>query len=1111
MYILHGTWAPGEQAQLENPGRFVLWIEQEETSGGQGGGDAHPFAASGAGLAALIAEVLPAPVAREIDTLPTTAWLWLPSANAAPLPSPELGQLLGADMPEQFHWQPWRVAAMATTDPLLLLKELHFQSIQLEDRLRLGSDIRFWHRFSRAVRDLVRRQAFVPAILPWSGPTTDKRGRGRKTQEPAMHFATGWLPFSAHYDACIAEFAPIMPVLCRVLSDAAPSETGPGSPAVSAPPRRDAEAVLRGFTQQTYDNLVARTKLPQKTLKAVEGTFLTQALLGGPAHPAQDCVGLETWQHWERWRQRLEGGQGPQGLQLGFRLQEAPPNQPDDWYLEWLAASRQDPGFQLPLADYWGLEGPAKAAVTRRLGGDLAQQLLIQVGQAARVVPALWAGLETERPVGISLDRGQALAFLREHAWVLEESGYRVLVPSWWTPAGRRRARLRLRASSPRKHESGGSSGDFSLPSVVRYRYELSIGGETVTPEDWAALLASKSELVQFRGQWIQIDRAGMADVLRLLEQPGEREMPLAELLQRAAGAQEEGIELAFEDALGEMLERLRDPGGFALADPPPTLAGTLRGYQQRGLSWLRYLERTGLGMCLADDMGLGKTVQVIALLLAARDGGHAGGAGADAGAAARVGGHASGAGADVGAAARDTGHAGGAGADAGAAARDTGHAEDVRAILRPTLLVAPTSVLGNWQRELRRFAPSLTSYLHHGPDRPQQAKAFRQAIAGQDVVITSYGLLRRDAGLFQGEPWARVVVDEAQNLKNPHSAQSRAVQGLKTRHRLALTGTPIENRLLDLWSLFHFLNPGYLGSAAAFKKRFEQPIQREQDQARAATLKRLVEPFILRRVKSDKRIIQDLPDKVEQKVYCNLTPEQAALYQSVVDDVQGKLEAADGIQRRGLMLATLMRLKQICNHPAQFLQDGSPFLEARSHKLERVSGMVQEVMAEGESLLLFTQFTEIGDALERLFRQQYRYPVHYLHGGTSRLRREQMIQSFQDPASDPAIFVLSLKAGGVGITLTRANHVFHFDRWWNPAVENQATDRAYRIGQEKRVFVHKLVTLGTLEERIDRVLEDKQRLAETIVGSDEAWLTELDNDAFRRLIELNRAEAVIE
>ncbi len=295
------------------------------------------------------------------------------------------------------------------------------------------------------------------------------------------------------------------------------------------------------------------------------------------------------------------------------------------------------------------------------------------------------------------------------------------------------------------------------------------------------------------------------------------------------------------------------------------------------------------------------------------------------------------------------------------------------------------------------------------------------------------------------------------------------------------------------------------------FKQRFERPIQKEEDRARTTTLKRLVEPFILRRLKSDKRIIKDLPDKVEQKVYCNLTSEQASLYQAVVDEVQAALEGVEGIQRKGLILSTLMRLKQICNHPAQFLQDGSEFTEPRSHKLERIAQMVEEVIAESESLLLFTQFTEVGEALERHFRRDYHFPTFYLHGGTARGKRERMIEAFQDPESEPSVFVLSLKAGGVGITLTRANHVFHFDRWWNPAVENQATDRAYRIGQEKNVFVHKMVTLGTLEERIDQMLEEKQRLAEGIVGSDEAWLTELNDEAFRDLIKLNRSVAVLD
>jgi SNF2 family DNA or RNA helicase len=313
------------------------------------------------------------------------------------------------------------------------------------------------------------------------------------------------------------------------------------------------------------------------------------------------------------------------------------------------------------------------------------------------------------------------------------------------------------------------------------------------------------------------------------------------------------------------------------------------------------------------------------------------------------------------------------------------------------------------------------------------------------------------------------------------------------------------------MWSIFHFLNPGYLGTSTQFKKRFEGPIQKDQDIDRANSLKRLVEPFILRRLKTDKGILKDLPDKVEQKVYCSLTPEQASLYQAVVNEVQDALEDVEGIQRKGLILSTLMRLKQICNHPAQFLQDGSEFSEPRSHKLERIAQMVEEVIAEGESLLLFTQFTEVGKALERHFRRSHHYSTYFLHGGTSRNRRERMITEFQDSDTEPSVFILSLKAGGVGITLTRANHVFHYDRWWNPAVENQATDRAYRIGQEKKVFVHKMVTLGTLEERIDRVLEEKQRLAESIVGSDEAWLTELDDEAFRELIELNRSEAVLD
>lgn len=427
-----------------------------------------------------------------------------------------------------------------------------------------------------------------------------------------------------------------------------------------------------------------------------------------------------------------------------------------------------------------------------------------------------------------------------------------------------------------------------------------------------------------------------------------------------------------------------------------------------------------------------------------------------------------------------------------------------------PTLLIAPTSVVGNWQKEIAKFAPHLQTMIHHGSDRIQTAPEFKTACQKYNVVITSFTLARKDEKLLQSIEWQRIVLDEAQNIKNPKAAQTKAILKLAAKHRLALTGTPVENRLLDLWSIFNFLNPGYLGKEAQFRKSFEVPIQKDNDRVKSTTLKKLVEPLILRRVKTDKSIINDLPDKVEQKLYTNLTKEQASLYEVVVKDVEEKLQTATGIQRKGLILSTLMKLKQICNHPAQFLQDNSEFSTERSHKLSRLVEMVDEAISEGESLLIFSQFTEVCEQVEKYIKHNLHCNTYYLHGGTSRQRREKMITEFQELDTEASVFILSLKAGGVGITLTKANHVFHFDRWWNPAVENQATDRAFRIGQQKNVFVHKFVAIGTLEEKIDQMIEDKKKLSAAVVGNDESWLTELDNEAFKQLIALNKS-AILE
>jgi len=411
-------------------------------------------------------------------------------------------------------------------------------------------------------------------------------------------------------------------------------------------------------------------------------------------------------------------------------------------------------------------------------------------------------------------------------------------------------------------------------------------------------------------------------------------------------------------------------------------------------------------------------------------------------------------------------------------------------------------SVVGNWQREIERFAPELRVLVHHGLRRRRDL-AFASEASHYDVVITTYALAHRDRTLLRGCAWERLVLDEAQNLKNPGTLQARAVRSLRAQTRVALTGTPLENRLSELWSILETLNPGYLGSRGDFRQSFAVPIERNRDPRRRETLRRLVQPFLLRRLKTDPEVIRDLPVKLEMDVYCNLTREQAGLYQAVVDEMLTAIDRAEGIARRGLVLAALTRLKQICNHPAQYLRDGT-VLEGRSGKVARLAEMLEEVRAVGERALVFTQFAEMGKLLESYLAARLRCEVLFLHGGTPKGERDRMVDRFAE-ADGPPIFLLSLRAGGTGLNLTPANHVFHFDRWWNPAVEDQATDRAFRIGQTRNVQVHKFICVGTLEERIDRMIREKRDLADLVVGSGEQWLTELDTRQLREVLLLSR------
>jgi SNF2 family DNA or RNA helicase len=726
----------------------------------------------------------------------------------------------------------------------------------------------------------------------------------------------------------------------------------------------------------------------------------------------------------------------------------------DQWTIEFLLQSREDPSLLVPAERIWLAKG--SLPVLRGLVEHPRERLLTDLGRATRLYPDLEQALEDPQPAGMATDTAGAHRFLKEATPLLEEAGYGVLVPPWW----RRPRRLALRAHArPRSKDGDGAgkvdrAGGLGLEGLVDYRYEVALGDEKVSPAELRRLAKLKLPLVRVRGQWVELRTDDIEAALRALERGAAGPITAAELLRDVLGLDTSAPELPVKtvEAEGWLGDLLADDRRLEPLSAPPGFEGTLRPYQEHGLGWLAFMGGTGLGVILADDMGLGKTIQLLALLLDERSG-----------------------------------------------ATPT--------TLRPTLLVCPMSLVGNWQREAARFAPELRVHVHHGTER-FGGLAFARAARRSDLVITTYGLVARDTEVLARVRWDRVVVDEAQNIKNPDARQSRAVRSIRAPGRIALTGTPVENRLADLWSIMEFANPGLLGSARRFRERFALPIERDGDEEAAARLRGVVGPFVLRRLKTDRSIIADLPDKIEMKVFCNLTREQASLYQAVVDDMLARIESSEGIERRGLVLATMTRLKQVCNHPAHLLADGSS-LPGRSGKLARLDEILEEALAEGDRAICFTQFAEMGHLLQRHLRERLGAEVPFLHGGVGKAARDDMVARFGTP-SGPRVLLLSLKAGGVGLNLTAANHVIHFDRWWNPAVEDQATDRAFRIGQRRNVQVRKLVSVGTLEERIDAMIEQKRELAERIVGKGEAWLTELSTAQLRELVALS-ADAVAE
>lgn len=970
--------------------------------------------------------------------------VWLPtSGNTAIASSPLLSKNPVAH--KDVTLQPWKV----TTLSLPLESTIGFLAAFVDKELLSsgvmgGSDLSFWTKVMRFAGALVTRQEYLPGL------ERTKSGEMEAIWEPIF------LGSDLEY---LNQLVEAMPHACGCMQSLQDKDKMP---------RLYPATMVRDFITQIVDYLARYSIFTQpqsswpKSFLSDPGTefdsmhdhWLNALVTEEPILPDATEDLQDLYRQVRNWRKPISLSTATP-FRLCLKLEEPPAKsktKSDPWFVHFFLQSLSDPSLLIPAEHVWN-PNPQESKVLNSDVFDAKEFLLSSLGIASTICPRIENSLRQDAPRGYALDTDGAYEFLTQRSLALEQAGFGAMTPPWWNQNGSRQrlgTRAILESSEKPQPPQKGKKPGFSLDQILEFDWEITLAGEKVSREELESLAQSPSPLVNMRGHWIQISEKEINRALEFTSSTHKAKAPLREIVQMALGASKSSDEFQFDgvEATGwvqEFLEQLQGVDTFEELPPPEGLTGDLRPYQLRGYSWLTFLKRWGLGACLADDMGLGKTIQALTLIQYEREHG----------------------------------------------------------CEKPYLIICPTSLTGNWYKEVKKFTPDLPVLVHHGVNR-NKGSAFRKDAEKYAVIISSYSLLHRDIEVLKTIDWGGAILDEAQNIKNPKTKQARSARSIKADNRIALTGTPIENNVGDLWSIMEFLNNGLLGTQADFKRNFLLPIQANRDPAVIQKLKTLTNPFILRRLKSDKSIIKDLPPKLEMKTYCNLTKEQASLYQALVQDVETALDATDGIQRKGLVLATLTKLKQICNHPAQYLNESAKLAE-RSGKLSRLTEMLEEVIEVDERALIFTQFVEMGKLIQQHLQDTFGQEVIFLHGGVSKKARDKMIERFQEEDNGPHIFVLSLKAGGTGLNLTRANHVFHYDRWWNPAVEDQATDRVHRIGQTKNVQIHKFLCMGTLEERIDEMLEHKKGLADSIVGSDEAWLTELSTDELRNLFQLQQ------
>jgi SNF2 family DNA or RNA helicase len=971
---------------------------------------------------------------------------WLPTAGSTATPS---STLLASAPPETTVLQlfPWKVSAVN----IGLENAIGFLAACVDKELLTpgvlaGPDVAFWTKATRFAGALVARQEYLPDLVDY--------GDGYRAL---------WDPIFLGSDAdYLDEMIKGMPHACRCVEVDLDTKTAP----MTAP-----AAQVSNYIVAVVDFL-ARYSIFSQPQSTWPKSFRTDEefdfdsihdhwvnALVCPSSRMRDGLKELDGLHAQitEWRRPISLSTATP-FKLCLSLEEPDPEKSkpakgkrkkEEWFVHFHLQSIANPSLMIPADHVWNPTAE-EVKVLNSKKFNAKEYLLSSLGKASTICPRIEDSLKTVAPTGYSVDTAGAYEFLTQRVWALEQAGFGTQTPPWWTQNGsKHRLGTRANVKSPVKRDS---KAGFSLEQILHFDWEITLGGDKVTREELHSLSKKKIPLVNMRGRWIQLGEDEIVHALDLTstKRKGTTEGSLREIVQMALGSSKAPGGFSFDGVqssgwVSDFLDQLEGGASFEELGKPEGMVGKLRPYQLRGFSWLHFLRQWGLGACLADDMGLGKTIQALALVQHEYNSGSK----------------------------------------------------------KPILVICPTSLTGNWYKETQRFNPGIPVMVHHGINRPK-GDAFKEEVEKHTLVISSYSLLHRDIDVFKKIDWGGIILDEAQNIKNPKTKQARSARVLKGEFRMALTGTPIENNVGDLWSIMEFLNQGFLGTQADFKRRFLMPIQANRESKAVDNLKKLTEPFILRRLKSDKNIIKDLPGKMEMKTYCTLTKEQAALYEALVRDMENALDSSDGMHRKGLVLATLTKLKQICNHPAQYLGEPSP-LDKRSGKLARLTEMLEEIIQVDERALVFTQFVEMGKIVQQHVQEVYGRKVIFLHGGVPKKQRDDMVESFQEDEDGPHVFVLSLKAGGTGLNLTRANHVFHYDRWWNPAVENQATDRVHRIGQTKNVQIHKFLCAGTLEERIDDMIEHKRGLAESIVSSGEAWLTELSTGELKNLFSLQQ------